>query len=115
MKQFVKDGKFAGDVVVIGDRQYINPSEELLREAGYEEYTPPKEEQVYEQPQLTNEDIRLMRQDAYRQRSDSLYMAYQKYLAKGETERAEQAKTEWLAEIERIELEFPYITEEENY
>ena len=112
MKQFIKDGKIAGDMVIIDGRQVYNPTEEMLLEAGYAEYTP-EYEQAYKERHYTNEDIRQLRQDAYKQRSDSLYMAYQKYLAKGETERAEQAKTEWLAEIERIELEFPY-KEEEN-
>ena len=112
MKQFIKDGQIAGDIVEIDGRQVINPTEDILLAAGYKEYTP-EYAQAYKERHYTNEDIRLMRQDAYKQRSDSLYMAYQKYLAKGETERAEQAKTEWLAEIERIELEFPY-KEEEN-
>ena len=112
MKRFIKNGKIAGDIVEIDGRQVINPTEEMLLYAGYTEYTP-EYAQAYKERHYTNEDIRLIRQDAYKQRSDSLYMAYQKYLAKGETERAEQAKTEWLAEIERIELEFPY-KEEEN-
>lgn len=112
MKQFIKDGKIAGDMVIIDGRQVYNPTEEMLLAAGYTEYTP-EYAKAYEERHYTNEDIRIMRQDAYKQRSDSLYMAYQKYLAKGETERAEQAKIEWLAEVERIELEFPY-KEEEN-
>lgn len=113
MKQFIKDGNIAGYMVIIDGRQVYNPTEDILREAGYEECTPPQAEQVYDESKITNEDIRLMRQDAYKQRSDSFYMAYQKYLAKGETERAEQAKTDWLEEIARIELELPY-KEEEN-
>lgn len=112
MKQFIKDGQIAGDIVEIDGRQVINPTEDILIAAGYKEYTP-EYAQAYKERHYTNEDIRQLRQDAYKQRSDSLYMAYQKYLAKGETERAEQAKTEWLAEIECIELEFPY-KEEEN-
>ena len=112
MKQFIKNGQIAGDIVEIDGRQVINPTEEMLLSAGYTECTP-EYAQAYKERHYTNEDIRQLRQDTYKQRSDSLYMAYQKYLAKGETERAEQAKTEWLAEIERIELEFPY-KEEEN-
>ena len=112
MKQFIKNGKIASDIVEIDGRQVINPTEEILLAAGYKEYTP-EYAQAYKERHYTNEDIRQLRQDAYKQRSDSLYMAYQKYLVKGETERAEQAKTEWLAEIEQIELEFPY-KEEEN-
>ena len=107
MKQFIKDGQIASDIVEIDGRQVINPTEDILLAAGYKEYTP-EYAQAYKERHYTNEDIRQLRQDAYKQRSDSLYMAYQKYLEKGKTERAEQAKTEWLAEIERIELEFPY-------
>lgn len=112
MKQFIKDGKIASDIVEIDGRQVINPTEDILLAAGYKEYTP-EYAQAYKERHYTNEDIRQLRQDAYKQRSDSLYMAYQKYLAKGETERAEQARLDWLAEVERIELEFPY-KEEEN-
>ena len=55
-----------------------------------------------------NANIQIMREQAYRDRSDSLYMAYQKYLALGETEKAAESKTQWLTEIEKINNEFPY-------
>lgn len=42
-------------------------------------------------PTHTNEDIRQMRLQSYKDRSDNLYLAWQKYLAM-EDERAEQAK-----------------------
>jgi hypothetical protein len=55
-----------------------------------------------------NAVIQAKREQAYKDRSDSLYMAWQKYLALGETEKAEQAKALWLAEVEKINEEFPY-------
>lgn len=58
---------------------------------------------------VTNEDIRQRRQDAYRMRSDSLYMAFQKYLYMNLPDMAEQAKQAWLDEINKINLENPYI------
>ena len=55
-----------------------------------------------------NAKIQKQREQAYKDRSDSLYMAWQKYLALGETAKAEQAKALWLAEVEKINEEFPY-------
>lgn len=65
---------------------------------------------VYVKPTLEeqNEAIRIKREQEYKKRSDSLYMAYQKYLALGETEKATESKTQWLTEIEKINNEFPY-------
>jgi hypothetical protein len=55
-----------------------------------------------------NAVIQAKREQAYKDRSDSLYMAWQKYLALGETAKAEQAKALWLEEVEKINKEFPY-------
>ena len=55
----------------------------------------------------SNEQIRELRQQAYKDRSDSLYLAWQKYLVM-EDERAEQAKQMWLEEVAKIDKEFPY-------
>lgn len=55
-----------------------------------------------------NAEIQKQRELAYKKRSDSLYMAYQKYLALDETEKAIESKTQWLAEIAKINNEFPY-------
>lgn len=63
-------------------------------------------------PEPTTEEINAkiqeQREQAYKDRSDSLYMAWQKYLALGESVKAEQAKAQWLAEVEKINNEFPY-------
>ena len=56
---------------------------------------------------ITNDEIRAMRQQAYKNRSDSLYLAWQKYLAM-EDDRAEQARQMWLAEVAKIDTEIPY-------
>ena len=65
---------------------------------------------VYIEPTVEekNESIRIKREEEYKKRSDSLYMAWQKYLALGETEKAEEARVKWLEEIEKINKEFPY-------
>ena len=65
---------------------------------------------VYVEPttEEINAEIQAKREKAYKDRSDSLYMAWQKYLALGETAKAEQAKALWLAEVEKINEEFPY-------
>jgi hypothetical protein len=65
---------------------------------------------VYVEPttEEINAEIQSKREQAYKDRSDSLYMAWQKYLALGETAKAEQAKALWLAEVEKINNELPY-------
>ena len=62
------------------------------------------EVEIYKSP---NEQIRELRQQAYKDRSDSLYLAWQKYLAM-EDDRAEQARQMWLEEVAKIDKEFPY-------
>ena len=57
----------------------------------------------------TNDDIKFKRGMAYKARSDSYYMAYQKYLELGSTDEADQAKQQWISEINKIESELPYI------
>jgi len=54
------------------------------------------------------ESIRLTRQEQYKLRSDSLYMAYKKYLALNQIEKAEASRIAWLAEIALIDNENPY-------
>jgi len=55
-----------------------------------------------------NAEIQKQRELAYKKRSDSLYMAWQKYLALSEEEKAVEAKTHWLEEVEKINKELPY-------
>ena len=66
-----------------------------------EPYQPTQEEQ--------NASIRIEREMAYRRESDSLYMAYVKYTELGELEKANAAKSEWLAKVKEIDIRFPYI------
>lgn len=65
---------------------------------------------VYIEPTVEekNESIRIKREEEYKKRSDSLYMAWQKHLALGQTEKAEEAKAKWLEEIDKINEELPY-------
>lgn len=66
---------------------------------------------VYVEPTIEEQNavIRIKREKEYKKRSDSLYMAWQKYLALGEEEKATEAKALWLEEIEKINEEFPYV------
>ena len=57
---------------------------------------------------ITNDDIRMQREQAYKMESDSLYMAWQKYLAKGDI-RAETAKKTWIEKVTEIENRYKYI------
>ncbi|KAA6339863.1 hypothetical protein EZS27_012228 [termite gut metagenome] len=47
------------------------------------------------------------RGEQYKLRSDGIYISIQKYLERGQEEKAEQAKADWLAELQAIELEYP--------
>lgn len=64
-------------------------------------------EEIQALTKYSNEQIRELRQQAYKDRSDILYLAWQKYLATGE-DKAEQARQMWLAEVAKIDKEFPY-------
>ena len=57
---------------------------------------------------LSNDQIRAMREQAYKEESDSLYMAYHKYVALGESEKAGAARAAWLDKINEINLRLPY-------
>ena len=71
------------------------------------ELTPEEIAQMQVEYKPTNDEIRAMRQQAYKDRSDSLYLAWQKYLVM-EDDRAEQARHMWLEEVDKIDKEFPY-------
>ncbi|KAA6334809.1 hypothetical protein EZS27_016905 [termite gut metagenome] len=43
----------------------------------------------------------------YELRSDGIYISMQKYLARSQEEKAQQAKADWLAELQAIEAEYP--------
>ena len=56
-----------------------------------------------------NAAIKREREMAYRRESDSLYMAFAKYSELGELEKANAAKSEWLAKVQEIDIRFPYL------
>lgn len=56
-----------------------------------------------------NAAIKREREMAYRRESDSLYMAFVKYTELGELEKANAAKSKWLAKVQEIDIRFPYI------
>lgn len=64
-------------------------------------YQPPQEEE--------NENIRLQREIAYKEESDSFYMAYVKYNELGDGEKAAAAKANWLQKVQEIDMRLPYV------
>ena len=56
-----------------------------------------------------NAAIKREREMTYRRESDSLYMAFAKYSELGELEKANAAKSEWLAKVQEIDIRFPYL------
>lgn len=105
---YYKNNQPAANVLIFNGKQIINPTSTQLEEAGYElVYVPDSEFEtlIYQ----TNEDIKAEREKQYRTRSDSHFIAYQKYLALDQLDRAEEAKRLWLKEIEAINNEYPYM------
>ena len=109
-KKYIKNGVIVTNSVVLGNQLVINPTESMLLAEGYVEYT-----DEYRNAQFiryrTNEEIKVARQRQYEEHSDSLFIAYQKYLAQGKDNEAEAMRQQWLDEIERIEKELPYKNE----
>lgn len=99
---YIKDGVISSGIIEYNGKFIINPTAEQYKAAGYELYVPPTPEP------LTNDEIKEIRRQQYVANSDPLYIAWQKYLVQGEAEKAEQAKLDWLAEIDRIDKELPY-------
>lgn len=106
---YYKNGQPAANVIIHDDKQIINPTSKQLEDAGYElVYIQDSEfESLVHQ---TNEDIKAEREKQYKLRSDSYFIASQKYLALGDLKKSEEFKTLWLKEIEAINNEYPYGT-----
>ena len=80
----------------------------LTGEVTRREMTAEERAQMNVETVQSNSDIANIRQQAYRDRSDSLFIAWQKYVETHD-ERAEEAKQSWLDEIHKIDMEFPYL------
>lgn len=111
MKQYIKNGNIATNQIFINGMQIINPSHEQLIQAGYKLVDKFDEENYYNYGSLTNEQIEVEREKQYKLRSDSYFIASQKYLALGDLKKSEEFKTLWLKEIEAINNEYPYGTD----
>ena len=85
-------------------RTYLNPTDEVLLDAGYEI----KEEEIVV-PTVTNETIKQRRQMSYSMRSDKYLIAYQAYTELGELDKAAEMKELWLKEREAIDKQYPYL------
>ena len=103
MKQYYKDGKLVArpKSLIFGGCTYLNPRDEVLQKAGYEI-------KEYVAKPITNTDIEQQRYRAYQHTADPLFIAYKVYLELGEIEKAEEVKTKWLLERERINEQYPY-------
>jgi hypothetical protein len=106
MKKYYKDGKLVVKPkhLIVRGRTYVNPSDKVLIKLGYEI----REEVPQEPAPITNADIEQQRYRAYQHTADPLFIAYKVYLELGELEKAEEVKTKWLLERERINEQFPY-------
>lgn len=108
MKKYYKNNQVVvkPKLIIYNNRLYLNPTDEVLIEAGYEIK---KEEIVV--PPVTNETIRQRRQMAYSIRADKYLLAYQAYTELGELDKAAEMKELWLKEREVIDKQYPYIEE----
>lgn len=85
---------------------YVNPNDKILLKAGYE-----IKDVEAKLPNLNNNLIREARKIEYKKQADPLFIAYQAYKELGETEKAEEAKAQWLAKRVEIDRKFPYMVE----
>ena len=108
--KYIKNGIIAGNTIVIDNQQIINPTVTQLLNAGYEKVIIPEQEMICQAESPTNEQIEAEREKQYKLRSDSYFIASQKYLALGDLKKSEEFKTLWLKEIEAINNEYPYGT-----
>lgn len=107
MKQYIKDGITyqKPQIIYLKDSTVINPSDEILLKAGYEI--------VEINHEITNEDIELQRAKEYKLKADDLFIAYQAYKDLGEDEKAEKMRLLWIEVRKQIDLENPYLIENE--
>lgn len=108
MKQYWKAGQIVErpKSLYYEGKTYIPPTDEILIKAGYDI----KEIEI---PEVTNEDIKIRRCEEYKRRADSHFLAYQAYKELGEEEKAEQEKALWIKIRKEIDLENPYLDENE--
>lgn len=113
MKQYIRNGKEIKfpEKFINGKKFPIN--EKVLKRFGWE-IKKDNEEVVSksEEPILNNEIIKIKRANAYAIRADKHLIAYQAYKELGDIEKALEMKKLWLTEREKIDKEFPYITED---
>lgn len=111
MKKYYKNNKWVNKPksLIFKGKTYCPPTDELLIEAGYE-----IREEVYQEPEpkpITNADIEQQRYVAYQETADPLFIAYQAYTDLGELDKANEMKTLWIEERNKINEQYPYIAE----
>lgn len=108
MKRYYKDNQVVArpKQLIHKGKTYLNPSDEVLIEAGYEI----QEEEIVIPP-VTNESIKRQRQMAYRMRADQHLIAYQAYTELGELDKANEMKELWIQERNKIDEQYPYLAE----
>ena len=98
-------------VVQLDDSQYKfwleHESEELTNYQIYNKLSKSKEEIAADKLK----EVEKTRRNLYEKNTDHLFLAYQKYLLLGNTNKAEEVKTLWLSKVKEIEENNPYITE----
>lgn len=102
-----KNGEIFTGILKLEKTLVINPTHAMLCKAGYKAYTE-NGYQLYLKQKRTNEEIKSLREQAYKAESDSLYIAWQKYQALNLNEKALEAKEQWLAKVNEIDQRYPY-------
>lgn len=107
-KYYNKQGKSVQKPSMVSYKGYYiyNPNDSMIKKAGYEI----REEE--EAPRvLTNDEIKVKRQRAYKATADQYLIAYQAYTELGEHEKASEMKNLWIEERQKIDQKYPYIEE----
>lgn len=82
--------------IQISEDRYNELNQELNKPTAPQETTP------------TDNDIRELRERAYREESDSLFIASEKYKAQGLLDKSEEARQAWLTKVSEIDTRYPY-------
>lgn len=90
-----------------GNYAYLLNEEEMTFKEKYPEATI---QNIFSRS-VPNEYTERLRQDAYKAESDSLFIAWQKYLAQNKESQALAMKQAWLDKVAEIEARYPYFFE----
>ena len=105
-----KDEQLNLNVVSNQQSNYLNGDAYLLNEEEMEflqKYPKASIQNIFNKA-VSNDYTEELRKFSYQKYSDTLFITWQKYLAQGKEEKAEETKQAWLNKVNEIEEKYPY-------